>query len=340
MVVTVVAAAGTPPAVPGCAISGSATTDSSGNYTVSGLCVPATYTLTLNSNNKFIDTPDLYCDGALSATLTGQSEAANRDYGLTRIYDGWIQVEDGDVYAAGALTNQIPPSQACSGSCSPIFNLDGTGGDPGVVHYGTTVDLGDGTVSSKGWLARSGYTGKTYGFEFWRTQLDMSAAATADWTSNELLDANKPSGKTVYYANGDMNISNSTWQVADGEIVVVLVRGNLTIDDRIDVAKGGFLMFVTTGNIAINPTVNSEDGVSAVEGVYIADGSVSDGGGDKKLMMEGTFVGWQGMSLTRDFKTVRNNSEPIEVVNYRPDFLISAPAALKRPPLVWEEVAP
>lgn len=332
-----------------CSLAGSAVTDADGNYTISGLCAPSTYTITLSSEGEFIDDPDLFCDGGLSASTTKDEQTVDKDFGLSRIYDGWVQVVGGgNVAAAGVLNNFIPPAQACFGSCAPVFVLDGASGDPGVVTYGTSYDLGNGAVSSKQWLVKSQYQGKRYGFEFWRTHVDVSAAAVSDWTGVELLDAAKPtqapSHELVYWATGNMNIANGTWQIASGEKIVVLIKGNLTIKNRINVAPGGFLAMIASGDISIDPSVDSEDGQPAVEGVYIADGRFSTGGGDpagdKKLVIAGTFVGWQGMALNRDFKSDRNNSEPAEAVIYRPDLITSAPSFMKRPTYVWEEVAP
>ena len=100
------------------------------------------------------------------------------------------------------------------------------------------------------------------------------------------------------------------------------------------------MAIIASGDISIDAMVNSEDGVAGIEGIYIADGSFSTGSGNQKLIIEGTVVGWQGVSLGRDFGSTRNNTEPVEEFLYRPDLVTSAPSYLKRPNLVWEEVAP
>ena len=336
-----VKAGGTPAA--GCSLSGSSVTAGSGNYALANLCAPAIYLMTIDAPAGWVDTPAAYCDGGLSATLTSQGQVVDKDFGLARIHDSWLQVQDGDVYAAGKILNPIPPT--CQGACKAQFILDGAGGDPGVAGYGgISANFGEGEVSSAGWLVNAAYAGKRYGFEFWRTHWNVSSQADSDWSGVELNNAAKPTSPPihakVYYADADMIIANSSWQVAGGEKIAVLVRGDLTIKAKISVAEGGFLVFAVQGDIKIDPTVNSEDGQGAVEGIYIADGEIKTGTANTKLILEGTFVGWQGVTLGRDFATVRNNTEAVEVFVYRPDIVAAAPKYMRRPSLSWEEVAP
>lgn len=337
------AASGTAPG--GCSLSGSAVTDGNGNYSIGNLCSPATYLMTIDAPANYIDAPESYCDGpSLWASLTSQGQTEDKDFGLTRIYDGWVQVNDGDVYAAGVISNYIPPT--CTGACAARFLLDGAGGDPGVVGYGgLSANFGPGEVSSTNWLVNAKYQGKRYGFEFWRTHWNVSSQAESDWTNVELFtSASKPTQPPihakVYYANNDMIIADNTWQISAGEKIAVLVRGNLDIKAKISVAEGGFLAFAVQGDININPSINSEDGQGAIEGIYISDGEIDTGRATTKLILEGTFVGWTGVTLGRDFQTVRNNTEPAEVFVYRPDIIAAAPSYMKRPAYVWEEVAP
>ncbi len=68
-------------------------------------------------------------------------------------------------------------------------------------------------------------------------------------------------------------------------------------------------------------------------------------GGDGKFVGEGTFVGWNGIVLERDYddyagRKVENNYTPTESFRYRPDFLLNAPEEIKVPRYIWREVAP
>jgi hypothetical protein len=66
----------------------------------------------------------------------------------------WVQTQGGDVYVQTSLRSYIPTLTA-----SRYFSLDGAGGSPGLVQYGSSFDLdggssglGEAYVSSKGWL--------------------------------------------------------------------------------------------------------------------------------------------------------------------------------------------
>jgi len=54
---------------------------------------------------------------------------------------------------------------------------------------------------------------------------------------------------------------------------------------------------------------------------------------------EGSFVGWNGVSLNRDRGT-SNSTEPSEEFVFRSDLMINAPIALKFSRYVWQEKAP
>jgi len=143
-----------------------------------------------------------------------------------------------------------------------------------------------------------------------------------------------------YLAKGGTLRITTPWQVDLGETIVFLVDGDLSLEARVKVAPGGFLAFFVSGDISLDPSVNSEDGLAAIEGVYIADGTFSSGKANTKLILEGTFVGWSGVNLERDFDSQRSNSEPVEVFRYRSDFKLNLPTFLNRPSINWQEVAP
>jgi len=131
--------------------------------------------------------------------------------------------------------------------------------------------------------------------------------------------------------------------------LIIFIDGNLTISESISVDPGGFLAFIVTGNITISPNVGQADAASleaAVEGIFIADGQIiiqSDGDNDipdKKFVGEGSFIGWSGVSLGRDYEGNLNNQNPVELFRFRPDFVINAPEAMKSSHYVWQEQAP
>jgi len=89
-----------------------------------------------------------------------------------------------------------------------------------------------------------------------------------------------------------------------------------------------------------------------VEGVYIANGTLTVASkgvkqGDLKFVGAGTFVGWTGVSLNRDFRLgddttegLKNFDQPGELFLARPDFVLNLPKKMARPVTDWQEVAP
>ena len=336
-----------PPAPDGdtCKTSVRGNTDPDGVFERSNLCAGAggdTYEITINDASPYLDEPALVCNG-FTATISG-GQTRTRRFGMGQIYDAWFQVEgSGNVQAGGRIRSKIPP--ACTGSCDPNF-VSVSGEDPGLVAYGgvkANFDPG-GQVSEEGWLANSSYGGKQYGYQLFFNQLGFSATTPADFIQAERTNLTKPTAPplsgSAYLARGDVFIRPEDWQVNAGETIVILVDGNLSIRRKIRVEEGGFLMFIVSGDIEINSNVNSTDGQGAVEGIYVADGTFSTGEADTKLIVEGTFVGWTGVSLQRDFDSTQNNTEAAEVFRYRPDLVVNVPIYLSRPNILWQEVAP
>ncbi len=160
-----------------------------------------------------------------------------------------------------------------------------------------------------------------------------------------------------YFRQGDLTLSASNWtganRVANGERIIIFVAGNLTIQVPIEVEPGGFLAFIVSGNIAFDPNLgnpvdpvgstNPNENNTTIEGIYVADGIISTGtfgADDLKFVAEGSFIGWTGIDLERNYDDPRNNIKPAEVFIFRPDFLINAPDEFKRSIFFWQEVAP
>jgi hypothetical protein len=138
---------------------------------------------------------------------------------------------------------------------------------------------------------------------------------------------------------------------------VVFIDGNLTItdpadvDQLTDVAEGGFLAFIVSGDILVSETVGNEtltDDTANLEGIFIADGTItieSRGealGGDDRFVGEGSFVSWNRVAMDRDFsdgagREVQNRSIPTETFIFRPDFVKNVPPVLTRPHSIWQE---
>jgi hypothetical protein len=115
-------------------------------------------------------------------------------------------------------------------------------------------------------------------------------------------------------------------------------------------------MFIANGDITVTSNVGYSDiqtdasqaNIASVEGVFVADGVLTIGGQtgvtDRKFIGAGTFVGWGGVDLQRNFddgdSPQLNNNAATEVFIFRPDLLINAPKAVKSAQMTWREVQP
>ncbi len=135
------------------------------------------------------------------------------------------------------------------------------------------------------------------------------------------------------------------------------MNGNLELDDTTDaqqlitVEEGGFLAFIVKGDIIVKSSVGNDDLddiTPNLEGIYLGDGEFrvetqgAVAGGDDRFVGAGTFVGWAGVDLQRDFddggfRKAENNTRPVEYFIYRPDLLLNAPDRLSRPRYIWQE---
>lgn len=196
-------------------------------------------------------------------------------------------------------------------------------------------------------------------YEFFYRNSGLGITPTSDFvgTANDALKPTYNSNKIAYFQNGDLRIE-SPWAVAAGETYVVFVDGNLTLadgdgasDQLIDVANGGFLAFIVSGDITFEESLGNStltNTTANVEGVFIADGTLTfasrgaAAGGDDRFVGEGSFIGWSGVNLDRDFsdgssRSLENNDKAVELFIYRPDFLVNMPDIMLVPIRIWQE---
>jgi hypothetical protein len=248
----------------------------------------------------------------------------------------WWQTAGGDVGANGAgdVTSVLPAGSLLSES------LNSGSIDSGLLTYnGGTVELNGGAFAIPDWRAVSHYDefSAQYPKEDYNHFETLFRATGASPLTSPLADPAPGAGEFVYLS-GTASIDTG-WTVNTlGEKITVFVDGDLDINDDMTVDPGSFLGFVVSGEININP------GVSSLQGIYIADGTI-DTGDDiatpLQLVGEGTFVGWGddgngGVIFNR--KT--SGALPAERFEYRPDLMLNAPDDFKLPRHVWREVAP
>jgi len=285
--------------------------------------------------------------------------------------DPWFQAEGGPVAAYGSLGTVIQSliSPYCQlPACNPslILNQNGSDTEGYALTGGGNLDtsfvggLQTNQIDENGhnWFARLSDTPNHQDYTYFAKLLKLPPSPASDFGPSA-NNASKPTvdvaneGADAYFHSGDLTITDS-WDVASDETVIVLVDGNVNVEAQTSVADGGYFMIVATGDIVFDAELGHDDPMLAtaiVEGVFVANGQIRTpsrgeaAGGDKKFVGEGTFVGWSGFSLERDYddgagRRRLNNTAPVEYFRYRPDFLKNAPESIKRAQYSWRELNP
>ena len=286
----------------------------------------------------------------------------------------WFQTLGGSSWAANNIESLIPTSTCTPPSCSPALISSDPAGNSDSAGFPLTES---GSVSTS-------ISGDNYIHEATDRTPAVQAQATGVSVPTENYDyffdkvgdqaetlatAAKPIVGTelgIYQHTGNLVIDeNNPWNLTNTERIIVFVDGDITIDDTVagenritTVATGGnaYLMFISSGditvtadvgysNIATDPTTAD---ISNLEGVFIADGTLTiagtDSTTDRKFIGAGTFVGWSGIALGRNFddgaSPTLNDDEATETFIFRPDFLVNTPKAIKSAQMTWREVEP
>ena len=288
---------------------------------------------------KSLNTP-LLGEGT-STTLSVPTDADTITWNVGYTYGTpWVQTQGGDVAASGTITSLVPVPQ--------LFTLDGTGGYPGIVSYGSDYDFDQGSlgkgetlVSSKNWLVKEAPAATDYYQLFFRR---FGAPQTNDNALfvNLAAVARPTSRPTPYYIVGDVTTSGN-WSVGAGEKVMFLVNGNLTINGTINITGTGFVAFIVSGNITVSPSVGVayNSSIPVLEGVYITSptGTFSTGTssvpGSERFVGKGTFIAGNFL-LQRDLDALGQNPNYAgELFIYNPQFLITMPDQMRNVPITW-----
>jgi hypothetical protein len=331
---------------------------------VKTLAGPPPTTIGYHPNTIVSITPDLSqytCVCPAGCTYSGLSAPlSGLNFYLTNARDSWWQIKGGLAYAAGATGNSLRsyvPTTCIAPVCSPGLMTrlpDGTVGSSGfAITGGGALDTTQDTATQYTYSREDtpsdqriqGMTqnGPREDYSFFARQLGIPSGSPVTFTGSKPSGA-PPGGALAYYTNQPIVIS-TPWTVGAGERLVIMVDSTVRIEAPITVAPGGFLSIIASGNITVANTVGNAtltDATPNVEGIFVSSSQfVVEGGragGDLRFVGAGTFVGWNGVGLQRQFANKPDNDQtPSEQFIYRPDILANTPEALKRPIQIWQE---
>lgn len=287
----------------------------------------------------------------LSRTLPANT-TIRWDVGYTR-GTSWVQTQAGDVYAASTLRSFVP-------AVTPrVFNGDSDTGYPGVVTYGTTFDFdsdpfatGGTLISSTNWQVNTSRSRINYYDFFYRRYGSPTTPTTNSAFANLTAVTKPPSSATPYYVVGNMTTSGN-WSIADGQTIIIIVDGNVTIGGNIRfTGTTGFFAIISNGIIRVSNAIGraSTSTVSNIDGVYIAmnegqTGRIETGtsiaAATARLVGNGVFIADEFL-LQRDLDGfgVGNTGAAAELFTYDPRLLVTMPEGMRELSVTWSEVAP
>jgi hypothetical protein len=293
------------------------------------------------------------CDWGSSCDMTGN--------GCILINDPWWQTYGGLVYGQDSIESPIPASLEISESLKYLIkkDKDETEDSAGVpITTDSQISVGDGDYSDRtgqpvvntaqhNQVVRQDFD---YFARFYNLEDNVIEVDTV--TDFDILA--QPTVDEVYIYNFDSDITVDlldTWSPGGQHIIFVtgdiIFMDSAGLESLVLLSQGDFVAFIASGTITFDSSVGYDDqntdpstASPNLAGFYVADYIVldSDGGTEKKFIGEGSFIGWDGFSLNRDFGSSSNASYPTEVFIYRPDLILSTPDRILQPINVWQEV--
>lgn len=291
----------------------------------------------------------------------------------------WFQTDKGNVRYS-SLVNRLP-----NVSPAPRLNASIDLTSPGIFYSSKSdSDFGSGIVSPKGWKVDNEFSyNKTteninggLSYSFFKSKARQDGVTITSLTSptfelnnlNNLSDDYKNKGAAVFEFDGNLTISNTGggYTHTNGKRVVVLVNGNVTINDNnIAIPTGqGIFVIAAKGNItfgqsagvspgsigydvtSLNPRI---DGYYSAEGNIILEGTECSSGSnpDLRLNVGGALIAnslkpfsTSGTGSIINKRSLCNNTNPVLFVSTRPDFLTQLTDFYKTSYTKWKEVNP
>ena len=293
--------------------------------------------------------------GATASLANGQTLTWN--VGLSNA-TSWMQVIGGNLKVAtrggvgGSINLQVPSGQYLVRKDPTVTNQNNP-----IVSYENQLTLGSGGVANgTAYTVRDSIQNIPASFSYYNYYFNRFGTKTN--VPAGIIGAAPAAGTiaapTIYVVNpqspGNLTTTAGVnWNIAAGQSLVIFVPGTLTINNRINIAEGGFLSFIVGGDIIVADTVGTAPIANpdkftgaSLAGICIADGFFvtlhNSAGVDVQFVGAGTFVA-DSFGLTRNLGG-NNATFPGELFMFRPDLWANAPQELREVDVTWTEVTP
>ncbi len=317
-----------------------------------------------NTNNVH----DAQCDAS--------GNISDADFGITNEFV-WFQGYCSDLRNDSGFVDTIPSSAACGCADGAVATCQSasTCSNPGIVFSGnSSYDFGNGQANVNNWVVGGTTNPENFtpvnntiirsSYEYLSavaTQNAITPTAITTVPGCAVLNNCSPNitQSGVYIANGAMTL-NSLTVPADTHIVL-LVNGDLTIKGDITTPIGSTLTISSSRDIIVDPTVGvasintttsnlegffSADRTFWIKTAYTAGNHCNIDGSSKDLRVN--IAGSVVVNAYHLGGTFQNDRDlclgdltcPIDVITFRPDFILNAPAFIKHKNAAWQELAP
>ncbi len=233
---------------------------------------------------------------------------ARIDFSFIRDQEAWYQVEGAGVKSRTLLQYGVPVTAPGAIKFLTLGNLLVYNGLVSATSFENTNGNNNNEFGSPNnwWIDRNTNNLDIYNYQYFYDNFYVKAGigeiktnSWGGWTTNK-----------IYFVNDNLDI-NQDLTVPDGETMMVIVNGNITIDPL----------------------------VTRLDGIYIANGSILAGGtDDDQLVINGMLYARGNIRLYRSFsdKTV-NNTTPAVKINYSPGLIFNLPPEIMRVLSGWRE---
>lgn len=332
--------------------------------------IPTTYSVTVGPSCAF--TPNLTSGGHAADASCSTGNVINLNFGITNSIP-WIQSTTTDMRQDLGYNYKIPPSTQSCGVVADYASSVGASGTPGIIFSGdNTANFGAGQASATNWVvggssypevysSSKGVISTSYSYVssvarqagLSTTTLPAGCNLSAGCSLTGLGHGLYSSGSTVY-----LNLSNLACLngVSNGNCVF-LINGDIHIQGNITIPTGATATFIASGNIYVdqsvgnNPATDYTSATAQIEGFYSADQSFivagqnnCSVGPDRRLNLNGTVV-VNAAKVGGSFQNQRDlcggdPTCPAFSINARADLILNSPQVIKKPNLIFQELAP